>query len=223
MLLTPQDLFAHFPEDSAENLELKITQATSLISSYLVANRDFKIKKYIEIKPLNYSGNFLLSYLPILNDSVNYAITVETRNRYQPGWTTVDDFSVDFELGEIMINQNSVETWSSIWNAPRSVNFRNERGSGRNTNQVKITYFSGVSFDSLENYENNLEFKNNLINLIKFQSSDSNAGLKRFKLEDHYEVEYLNAQDRVASSKNSTTLNDFLAYFKKFKPRTFSN
>lgn len=220
MLLTPEDLFTHFPDESVENLELKITQATSLISSYLIANRDFKIKKYSEIKPLNISGNFLLSYLPVLNDSVNYAIAVEIRNKNQPGWNLIDDFSVDFELGEIIITQNSRENWSSIWNAPRSSNFRSERGSGRNSNQVKVTYYSGISFTDSED---NFEFKNNLINLIKFQSSDSNAGLKRFKLDDHYEVEYQNSRDRVAAKNDSNPLIDMLAYFKKFKPRTFSN
>lgn len=223
MLLTPEDLFSHFPDDSVDNLELKITQATSLISSYIVANRDFNPKKYTELKTLNDSGNLLISYLPILNDSVNYPITVETRNAYRPGGTIVSDFSVDFELGEILINQNSKETWSSIWNAPRSSNVRSERGSGRNKNQVKLTYYSGIDFDLLENSELSLEFKNNLINLIVFQSSEANAGLKRFELKEHYSVEYQYSKDRMSSSNNSTALNDLLAYFRKFKPRTFSS
>jgi hypothetical protein len=229
MLINPANLINYFPDACLDDLELKSTQAQSIIESYLVANRSLEIQKYTELKTVKDSGTVLLLYLPILNDSENYPIKVEVRNKGQQ-WLELnpDRYVIDFDLGELQIIQASNEYWSSSHNAPRSGLYGSRSRLTRGTSyQAKITYYSGFDLENSELIDNLSEtFKNNLINLIKFQSSESNAGLKKFILTEHYEVEYQSASDKVSATDSSgagNPLNDLLAYFKKFKARTFNH
>lgn len=228
MLISGTELQPYFPDSSLEDLNLKATQAQSMIESYLVANRVLEIKKYTELKTVKDSGNVLLLYLPILNDVENYPTTVEVRCQ-GTHWLELDadKYDIDFDLGELQINQFTNEYWTSSYNAPRSRlrGYQTHLARGK-AYQAKISYFSGFDLSNPESAGVDSEsFKNNLINLIKFQSSESNAGLKKFHLEEHYEVEYQASSDK-ASAKDSkgagNPLNDLLAYFKQFRARTFN-
>lgn len=228
MLISADNLLTFFPDSCLEDLYLKASQAQSLVESYLVANRSLEIKRYSELKTIKDSGAVLLLYLPILNDSENYPITVEVRSKGTP-WLELnsDRYEIDFDLGELQINQSSNEYWSSSHNAPRQglIGSQSRLTRGR-VYQAKISYYSGFDLETSEILSNDSEmFKSNLINLIKFQSSESNAGLKRFKLDEHYEVEYQSSGDKVSAKDSSgagNPLNDLLAYFKKFRARTFN-
>lgn len=230
MFIQPGGLFTYFPDESEESLKLKIIQAQSLIESYLGANRSLEIKEYVEILPVRSTSNCLLKFLPLINDAVNYPIDLKLRTNSQE-WINIDSekYEIDFELGEIVFKDLSlVDRWSSVYDAPRSFNYYNRarQPRGKFYSQIRINYFSGFDFSTITPGSLTENVLLQFINLIRFQSDDKNSGIKRFSLEEHYEVEYQvdSARSSAKDSKGQgSPINDLLAYFKQFKPRQFNN
>jgi hypothetical protein len=193
-------LTPYFPNYSVLDLELKLAQAETLISSYAIARRSLAITKYNETKILPYSKSFLLSYFPVSNSN-QHPITIQVRNN--DAWQPVTSYSIDYELGEIELTQAVNIFPSTIYRTPYYA---------RNSTQVQISYFAGLDL------ETNATYIKNLVNLIKFLASDTNAGLTKFKLDEHYEVTY--ADSRLAANGNQ--LQDILSWFKQFRPRNFN-
>lgn len=225
MFIQPSDLVLYFPDDSIDAVALKLARAKSLIESYLVANRKFEIKDYVEVFPVRNYSNCLLKYLPILNDSNLYPIDLKIRSNANE-WINIDSdkYTIDFELGEIVFKTLTIhDSWSSIWNAPRSSQYNRARQyRGKVYSQIRVNYFSGFDFSSIPPGSETENFLLQLVNLINYQSDDRNSGLKGFELMEHYKVEYQPESARVSAKDEKgmgNSLNDLLAYFKKYQPR----
>lgn len=237
MLIQPMQLIPYFPDACLNDLELKVTQAQNLIESHLVANRSFEIQKYTELKTLSSkSGNLLLLYNPITTDETNYPITVQIR---QPGydWVALNstEYSIDSDLDELKINSiwfgNFTQryfsaygrgTYYGSWNTRPNRSSRRERQT-----ELKITYYSGFDLENASSTDNvATKLQSSFINLIQQLASETNSGLKKFVLTEHYEVEYFNGNDKD-SLKNAmgegSNLSNLIAYFKSFKARTFNH
>lgn len=225
MFIQPSDLILYFPDDSIDTIALKLAKAKSLIESYLVANRNFEIKDYVELVSVRSSSNCLLKYLPILNDSNLYPIDLKIRSNANE-WINIDSdrYTIDFELGEIIFKDSiSIENWSSIWNAPRSYQYNRARQyRGKVYSQIRINYFSGFDFSNIIPGSETENFLLQLVNLINYQADDRNNGLKSFELMEHYKVDYQPESARASAKDEEgmgNSLNDLLAYFKKYQPR----
>jgi hypothetical protein len=225
MFILPSDLVLYFPDDSIDLISLKLARAKSLIESYLVANRKFEIKDYVEVFPIRSTATCLLKYLPILNNSNLYPIDLKIRSNANE-WTNIDSdrYTIDFELGEIVFKDLAlIDNWSSIWNAPRSYQYNRARQyRGKVYSQIRINYFSGFDFSNITPGSETENFLLQVVNLINYQSDDRNNGLKSFELMEHYKVDYQPESARASAKDEKgigNSLNDLLAYFKKYQPR----
>lgn len=212
-----QTLIAAFPEVSLGDLEGFLNQGLFLAEGVNGANRPLTVQKYTEFKKLS-QNSIPFSNTPVLENSEARPIKVYLGSATQD-WLEIDpdEYSIDYDLGTIFING------TAIGDPYRSQSLGVYRSRPYNQNQrksIKVSYYSGFDFDTYPlSYEAD-EILKALIALVGYvQKPQYQDGTKRFKLDRHYEVEYLtNAETNPASSEILT----LLQVFKKYRARDYS-
>jgi hypothetical protein len=200
-----------FPDMELLELENLFNQAKFLAESINGANRSLTRGSYTEIKSLG-SNKVWLSRLPIFSNSVETPITVKMKDKFSGIWEDAE-YLIDYELGEVTLKNSNVIRFRNYSNVRY---FDKERKPS-----ARITYYSGFNLN--EEFENNSEVALALINLMQtLKKPQYSDGMKKFKLERHYEVEYFSRGD-MGGGKLGDELANSLLPFTKYRPRDFSS
>jgi hypothetical protein len=200
-----------FPDMELLELENLFNQAKFLAESINGANRSLTRGIYTEIKSLG-SNKVWLSRLPIFPNSVETPITVKMKYKFSGLWEDAE-YLIDYELGEVTLKNSNVIRFRNYSNVRY---FDKERKPS-----ARITYYSGFNLN--EEFENNSEIALALLNLMHtLKKPQYSEGMKRFKLERHYEVEYF-SRNEISGGKLSDELANALLTFTKYRPRDFSS
>lgn len=222
-IFSEEELQENFPSLSLNQREALFNSSISLVESYLGCNRELKVTKKVEIKPLS-DNDLILSRYPLVL-SEQEPIEIEIKNFNQSVWlkVNVENASINLEQGIINFKVPIYDGFNRYYtgNSNRVLN----RQGRNNRVLIKVNYYSGWKFDSLVLLtEEEKQIKNNLMALMQLKaSSQYQESIKRFKLDGHYEVEY--HSDNINNSTNlsgrdNSKISEILSWFKKLSPRT---
>jgi hypothetical protein len=219
-IFSDDDLQEYFPSLTLNQREAILISSIQLVESYLGCNRPLEITQQRDLKPLP-ANELILSHYPLVVSEEN-PIVIDLKYSNINDWMSVntENFTIDNEQGIINF-KNTIFDGYNRWLSYGSNRVRNNQGRN-NRVMCRINYYSGFIFEeSLTNDEQKI--KSNLLTLMQMKaSSQYQENIKRFKLDDHYEVEYYSDNNMNTNNPKggyNSKINEILAWFKKFSPR----
>lgn len=212
-----QTLISAFPDLSLGDLEGYLNQGLFLAEGANGANRPLTIQKYVEFKKLS-QNSIPFTNTPVLESTIERPIQVFLGSATQD-WLEIDsdEFSVDYDLGTIFLNATAIR---DPYRSQSLGVYRSRPYNQYQRKSIKVSYYSGFDFDAYPlSYEVD-EILKALIALVGYvQKPQYQDGTKRFKLDRHYEVEYLtNAETNPVGSE----IANLLQVFKKYRARDYT-
>jgi hypothetical protein len=219
-IFSEDELQEYFPNLTLNQRDAIFVSSLQLVESYLGCNRSLEIVQLKDLKPLP-ANELILSHYPLVI-SEGHPFTVEIKYPHNYQWLSIDtdNFTTDIDDG-IIYFKNTVFDGYNRWLTYSSNRVRNNQGRN-NRVMCRIGYYSGFEFgDTLG--DNEKRIKSNLLSLMQLKaSSQYQENIKRFKLDEHYEVEYhsdnINNSANIKGKQNSK-VTEILSWFKKFSPR----
>ena len=248
-ILTTEDKSVYFPSIELEGnaLSALISQCQILAEGNDGSKRPLEIQKHVDVVTVHSSGLVMLPYLPILTEPTVLADPVVELRWKAPGqvnpyygslygseeWQLVDptEYEIDFDRGELKLKGvPSLATFVSFMTSPLSINRQynyRQRVLGKNIRpQVRITYYSGFDFTDDTNPDV-VALKTALGAIVSIRGSKGATqaleGVQMFQLDNFYKVQYGNvsSMDLYTTKSGKNPMDDFLAIFRKYRPRSF--
>jgi len=222
-MLKVEDVVDYFPNTPLNELEIQLNNAIIIAQSSIGANRSLTKGECIEMKSLPQTGVVYFSKMPIWENSTNTPIQIQLKDSHNHSWQKVESFEIDYSLGFVDFTNYLRKNCDF-----RFYSYQRQYLSNMRRNQIRLSYYSGFDFSTPILSEDALKIKNTLIALIKLrQNPQYEQGMKKFKLDRHYEVEYLSNSDTLGiRDANNQILNEMdvlLRVFREFRPRVFSS
>jgi hypothetical protein len=212
-----QTLISTFPDLSLGDLEGYLNQGLFLAEGVNGANRPLAIQKYVEVKKLS-QNSIPFTNTPVLENSVEHPIKVYLGSATQD-WLEIDpdEYNIDYDLGTIFLNATAIR---DPYRSQTLGVYRSRPYNQCRRKSIKVSYYSGFDFDAYPLSYGADEILKALIALVGYvQKPQYQDGTKRFKLDRHYEVEYLTSSE---TNPASSEIMNLLQVFQKYRARDYS-
>lgn len=248
-ILTVEDKPLYFPSVELEGQALAalINQCQVIAEGSEGANRPLEMQKHVDVVTMHSSGLVMLPFIPILTTpTAPQAPAVELRWKAPGGvnpyygslygseeWQAIQatEFELDYTRGELKLKgvpslANFISFMTPVLSMNRQHNYR-QRALGKNIRpQVRVTYYSGFDFTNDEDWHVKA-LKTALGGIVSIRGSNgavqSLEGIKSFELDNFYSVSYgsENALDLLTTKSGKNPMDDYLAIFRRYRPRSF--